>query len=63
MDKLNNQFLKRAEKNKLGKYQNNRNKYDRKKSKEKVKILYPHWHIESEYLLLDSKERKGIDTS
>lgn len=60
VEKLNKIFLKRAEKNKQDKFQRQHNKYDKKKVKEKVKVLYPHWHIESENLLLDSV-KKGLE--
>ena len=58
VEKLNKIFLKREEKEKLEKYQRQLNKYDKKKVKEKVKVLYPHWHIESENLLIDFENKR-----
>lgn len=53
LERTNKSFLKSAEKNKSVKYQRRLNKYDKKKEKEKVEVLYPDWFIESETILLE----------
>ena len=62
-DMMNKAFLKSAEKNKSVKYQKILNKYYKKKEKEKVEVLYPQWHIESETILLESLENDIEETS
>ena len=62
-ERFNKSFLKSAEKNKSVKYQRRLNRYDKKKEKEKVEVLYPDWHIESEKMLLESIENETEETS
>jgi hypothetical protein len=63
LDRINNAFLKDAEKSKSVKYQRKLNRYYKKKEKEKVEVLYPYWHIESEAILLEPKENEAEETS
>lgn len=63
LERTNKSFLKSAEKNKSVKYQRRINKYDKKKEKETVEVLYPDWFIESETILLEPIENEIEETS